>query len=44
MEEKFFKFTYKEGQPVRNYGKVVLLDKNRVWDFWNLEEGVEYIQ
>jgi hypothetical protein len=38
--EKFFKFTYRAGQPVRSHGKVVLLDKNRNW---NLAEGFEYI-
>jgi len=25
--ENFFKFTYQTGKPVRNHGKVVLLDK-----------------
>lgn len=38
--EKFFQFTYRTGQPVRNYGKVVLLDRHRKWP---LTEGVEYI-
>jgi hypothetical protein len=41
MEElNFFKFTYRHGQPVRNYGKIVLLDKKRMW---GLVEGWEYI-
>lgn len=40
MEEKFFKFTYRSGQPVSNRGKVVLLDKHRHWE---LAEGFEYI-
>jgi hypothetical protein len=38
--KNFFKFTYQTGKPVRNHGKVVLLDKNRKW---TLVEGVEYI-
>lgn len=40
MKNKFFKFTYRAGKPVRDYGKVVLLDKHRRWDLW---EGAEYI-
>lgn len=38
--EKFYRFTYRAGKPVRDYGKVVLLDKYRKWD---LVEGFEYI-
>lgn len=38
--EKFFKFTYRAGRPVRDYGKVVFLDRYRMWD---LVEGFEYI-
>ncbi len=39
--EKFFKFTYRAGKPVRDYGKVVLLDRHRTWT--GLAEGFEYI-
>lgn len=40
MKKSFFRFTYQPGKPIRDYGKIVLLDKNRNW---GLVEGVEYI-
>lgn len=38
--ENLLKFTYRAGKPVRNHGKVILLDKHRKW---SLAEGFEYI-
>ncbi len=40
--KNYFKFTYRSGKPVRDHGKIVLLEKSLPWGDV-LQEGCEYI-